>query len=83
MTNNIQFSFRFIGGHLCDKDVQNLKNWSPEPGLMAQFHKYLTSQGEKDMSGLGERVRTRFPELFDVNKPENYKVISKRHTRGY
>lgn len=72
--DNIPFSFWFVGGHLCDKDLQNLKNWSPESDLMVQYSKYLTLQGEKDLSTLGERVRERFPELFDVNKPENYKV---------
>ncbi|XP_014471655.1 PREDICTED: multiple inositol polyphosphate phosphatase 1-like isoform X2 [Dinoponera quadriceps] len=62
--------------HLCDQDLQNLKNWSPDRGLIARNHKHLTSQGERDLSTLGERFRARYPELFDANKPENYKFRS-------
>lgn len=66
----------FSGGLLCDKDLQNLKNWKPAPGLDKKNKKYLTAQGERDLFSIGERLRTKFPELLVASASNKYKVMT-------
>lgn len=63
-------------GLLCDKDLQNLKNWELAPELDSKRSKQLTEQGERDLLSLGERLQAKFPELFVTNASVKYKFRS-------
>ncbi|OAD62582.1 Multiple inositol polyphosphate phosphatase 1 [Eufriesea mexicana] len=67
-------------GSLCQKDLEKLKSWKLNPDLSVEKWKYLTKQGEEDLSSLGERFKNYFPEIFqsssaDVSKTK-YKFRS-------
>jgi len=62
------------GGHLCDKQLKALKEWRPNSELRLKRGEHLSLQGRKDFLLIGRRLRTRFPQLFLEDAPENYKV---------
>ncbi|XP_012230386.2 multiple inositol polyphosphate phosphatase 1 isoform X1 [Linepithema humile] len=63
-------------GHLCEKDLENLKNWKPDPGLHPNRAKGLSSQGKKDLEMLGQRLKKEFPQLFGTCESHHCKFRS-------
>lgn len=54
--------------HLCEQDLQNLKEWKFIPGISDDTNGWLANQGKIDLNNIAIRTRTRFPELF-MNTP--------------
>lgn len=58
-------------GHLCNKDLENLKKWNPNEYLMIERAKVLAPQGVEDMRLLARRLQSSFPHLLQPNNNEN------------
>lgn len=50
-------------GDLCDKDLDNLRNWSLK--FTPDLGEVLTKQGEDDMRLMAQRFKNRYPSLFN------------------
>lgn len=59
---------------MCEKDLENLKNWKPDPGLIPEHSKGLSSQGKKDLEMLGQRLRKEFSQLLGACEAQKCKV---------
>lgn len=70
--------YLFLGGNLCNEDIKNLKKWAIDPSLTEHKQKYLTKQGIKDLTTLGERFKNYLPELFQADS-DKY-IVSYRNT---
>lgn len=66
-------------GHMCNRDLENLRRWQPDDYLSPQRAEVLTPQGVEDMKLLARRLQSNFPELLlpDANNitSANYKVF--------
>lgn len=64
-------------GHMCNRDLENLRRWKPDEYLSPQRAEVLTPQGVEDMKLLARRLQSNFPELLQPNvssiTPANYK----------
>lgn len=64
-------------GHMCNRDLENLRRWQPDDYLSPQRAEVLTPQGVEDMKLLARRLQSNFPELLlpDANNitSANYK----------
>ena len=60
---------------LCEKDLKNLRVWSPAKNLKNRKN-YLTEQGEKDLRSLGMRFRDYFPQLL---QPDSADALTKKY----
>lgn len=64
-------------GHMCNRDLENLRRWQPNEYLTPQRAEVLTPQGVEDMRLLARRLQSNFPELLQPNveyiTPANYK----------
>ncbi|XP_043785464.1 multiple inositol polyphosphate phosphatase 1-like [Apis laboriosa] len=58
-------------GHMCNKDLENLKKWKQNDYLMIQRAKVLAPQGVEDMRLLARRLQSTFPHLLQSNNNEN------------
>lgn len=82
--NNPHFPIFFpTGGHMCNKDLENLKKWKPNEYLMIERAKVLAPQGVEDMRLLARRLQSSFPHLLQPTNNENiteqdYVVRNKR-----
>lgn len=65
-------------GRLCQKDLQNLKNWTYV--LSPQYEDRLSTQGKDDLRLLGQRIRSQYPSIFDTYSSDKY-VVSKYYFR--
>lgn len=67
-----------LDGTLCQKDLEKLRTWKLDPNLQKNKTKFLTKQGQIDLTSLGERFKNYFPELLQSNPvdtlDEKYKV---------
>ena len=68
---------KYGNGSLCQKDLEKLKTWKLDPNLKKHRSKYLTIQGEKDLSSLGARFKDYFPELLQSYPVDTLKQIYK------
>ncbi|XP_076234687.1 multiple inositol polyphosphate phosphatase 1 [Calliopsis andreniformis] len=63
-------------GHLCERDLENLKRWKPDAYLAMERAEVLTPQGVEDMKLLARRLQSNFPQLLQASSenmtPENY-----------
>lgn len=63
-------------GHMCDRDLENLKRWKPDAYLVIERAEVLTPQGVEDMRLLARRLQSNFPQLLQPTSeeitPENY-----------
>lgn len=67
--NNPHFSIFFLtDGHMCNKDLENLKKWKQNDYLMIQRAKVLAPQGVEDMRLLARRLQSSFPHLLQSNE---------------
>lgn len=62
-------------GSLCRKDLERLKSWKLDSNVNKHNKKYLTEQGEEDLSQLGRRFKYYFPDLLQFY-PDKYKFRS-------
>lgn len=75
------FSSFFVAseGHMCNRDLDNLRRWQPDDYLSPQRAEVLTPQGVEDMKLLARRLQSNFPELLLPNANNitsaNYKVF--------
>ncbi|CAL1678426.1 unnamed protein product [Lasius platythorax] len=64
-------------GHMCNRDLENLRKWQPDDYLTPRRAEVLTPQGVEDMKLLARRLQSNFPELLLPNSnnitPANYK----------
>ncbi|XP_011630636.1 multiple inositol polyphosphate phosphatase 1-like isoform X2 [Pogonomyrmex barbatus] len=64
-------------GHMCNRDLDNLRRWHPDDYLSPQRAEVLTPQGVEDMKLLARRLQSNFPELLQPSAnnitPANYK----------
>ncbi|EZA54626.1 Multiple inositol polyphosphate phosphatase [Ooceraea biroi] len=51
-------------GHMCNRDLENLRRWRPDEYLAPQRAEVLTPQGVEDMRLLARRLQSNFPELL-------------------
>ncbi|XP_015111808.1 multiple inositol polyphosphate phosphatase 1 [Diachasma alloeum] len=51
-------------GRLCNEDLDNLRNWSPNANMTTQMAKELTPQGMTESKLLAGQIRVAFPQLF-------------------
>ncbi|KAK1130113.1 hypothetical protein K0M31_019797 [Melipona bicolor] len=51
-------------GHMCNRDLENLKRWKPDEYLAIQRAEVLTPQGVEDMKLLARRLQSNFPQLL-------------------
>ncbi|XP_018052894.1 PREDICTED: multiple inositol polyphosphate phosphatase 1-like [Atta colombica] len=51
-------------GHMCNRDLDNLRRWRPDEYLSPQRAEVLTPQGVEDMKLLARRLQSNFPELL-------------------
>lgn len=54
-------------GHMCSRDLDNLRRWKPDEYLSPQRAEVLTPQGVEDMKLLARRLQSNFPELLQPN----------------
>ncbi|KAH0950688.1 hypothetical protein HN011_001250 [Eciton burchellii] len=54
-------------GHMCNRDLDNLKRWKPDEYLASERAEVLTPQGVEDMRLLARRLQSNFPELLLPN----------------
>ncbi|XP_076292220.1 multiple inositol polyphosphate phosphatase 1-like isoform X1 [Lasioglossum baleicum] len=54
-------------GHLCDRDLENLKRWKPDDYLVIERAEVLTPQGVEDMRLLARRLQSNFPHLLQTS----------------
>ncbi|KYN12703.1 Multiple inositol polyphosphate phosphatase 1 [Trachymyrmex cornetzi] len=54
-------------GHMCNRDLDNLRRWRPDEYLLPQRAEILTPQGVEDMKLLARRLQSNFPELLQPN----------------
>lgn len=54
-------------GHMCNRDLENLRRWQPDDYLSPQRAEVLTPQGVEDMKLLARRLQSNFPELLLPN----------------
>ncbi|XP_071565905.1 multiple inositol polyphosphate phosphatase 1-like isoform X2 [Temnothorax nylanderi] len=54
-------------GHMCNRDLENLRRWKPDEYLSSQRAEVLTPQGVEDMKLLARRLQSNFPELLLPN----------------
>ncbi|XP_015439149.1 PREDICTED: multiple inositol polyphosphate phosphatase 1-like [Dufourea novaeangliae] len=63
-------------GHMCDRDLENLKRWKPSEYLLPARAEVLTPQGVEDMRLLARRLQSNFPQLLPPTSrnitPEQY-----------
>ncbi|XP_033335973.2 multiple inositol polyphosphate phosphatase 1 [Megalopta genalis] len=61
-------------GHLCDRDLENLKRWKPNDYLVVGRAEVLTPQGVEDMKLLAGRLQSNYPHLLQPESvvPESY-----------
>ncbi|KAK9307432.1 hypothetical protein QLX08_002243 [Tetragonisca angustula] len=63
-------------GHMCNRDLENLKRWKPDEYLAIQRAEVLTPQGVEDMKLLAGRLQRNFPQLLHSSSEhitaENY-----------
>ncbi|XP_053996566.1 multiple inositol polyphosphate phosphatase 1-like [Hylaeus anthracinus] len=62
-------------GHMCDRDLENLKRWKSDAYLEMERAEILTPQGVEDMRLLARRLQSNFPHLLQPNgniTPEDY-----------
>ncbi|CAK9816946.1 Multiple inositol polyphosphate phosphatase 1 [Anthophora quadrimaculata] len=52
-------------GHMCNRDLENLKRWKPNAYLVIQRAEVLTPQGVEDMKLLARRLQSNFPQLLN------------------
>ncbi|KOC61016.1 Multiple inositol polyphosphate phosphatase 1 [Habropoda laboriosa] len=72
-------------GHMCNRDLENLKRWTPSSYLRIERAEVLTPQGVEDMRLLGRRLHSNFPELLSsrvVNLTEDKYVMKTTHIRN-
>ncbi|XP_043251375.1 multiple inositol polyphosphate phosphatase 1-like [Colletes gigas] len=75
-------------GHICDRDLENLKRWKTDAYLVMERAEVLTPQGVEDMKLLARRLHSHFPQLLQQSSenitPENYvfKTIDGRDSMG-
>lgn len=60
-------------GHMCNRDLENLRRWKPDVYLMPQHAEVLTPQGVEDMKLLARRLQSNFPELL---RSDNISITS-------
>lgn len=66
------FPFSFpTDGHMCNKDLDNLKKWKPREYIVFERAKVLAPQGVEDMRLLARRLQSSFPHLLQPNSNEN------------
>ncbi|XP_011157192.1 multiple inositol polyphosphate phosphatase 1 isoform X2 [Solenopsis invicta] len=63
-------------GHLCGRDLDNLKKWKLDDYLLPQRAEVLTPQGVEDMKLLARRLQSNFPELL---LPNIYNITSSNY----
>ncbi|XP_025156959.1 multiple inositol polyphosphate phosphatase 1 isoform X1 [Harpegnathos saltator] len=73
-------------GHMCNRDLDNLKRWQPDEYLKPHRAEALTPQGVEDMKLLARRLQSNFPELlqpFTSNiSSSNYKFRANEAQRS-
>ncbi|XP_066585295.1 multiple inositol polyphosphate phosphatase 1-like [Prorops nasuta] len=74
MSNLSSFRDKILENHyvhkiarLCEKDLNNLKNWNLYPGLKVEDAKLLTMKGKEDEEYFARRLKFNFPELLLAN----------------
>ena len=71
----ILFMFLNSLGGLCDEELELLKSWEPDEELEPSKQKWLVTQGELELFGIGSRFKRSFPEAFPaLYDPETFKV---------
>ncbi len=50
-------------GTLCEEDLSLLRSWSINMTASQEYE--LTESGARELAGLGDRFRKRFPDIFD------------------
>lgn len=68
---------------MCEKDLENLKNWKPDSGLHPGSVKGLSPQGKKDLETMGQRFKKEFPQLFNTCESQNCKVSNLEEHKVY
>lgn len=56
----------FLGGELCSKDLDSLKQWTYKWNKVMNGE--LTNQGKLDMSSLAKRLKQTFNQLLSADK---------------
>lgn len=51
---------------MCNEDLDNLRNWSPDPNMKEENAKKLSSQGTEDVKLFARRLRSDFHELLQA-----------------
>lgn len=68
-----------IDGRLCNEDLDNLRNWSPNTNMTVEMAKRVTPQGLTESRLLARQIRDAFPALFSANQggmsAQDYVVI--------
>ncbi|XP_058795150.1 multiple inositol polyphosphate phosphatase 1-like isoform X2 [Phymastichus coffea] len=61
-------------GHLCARDLDELRDWQLDPGLATENADALAMQGESQMRELAGRLKRAFGDLLDARsaKPEDF-----------
>lgn len=63
-------------GHMCERDLENLKRWKPNAYFVMERAEVLTPQGVEDMKLFARRLQSNFPQLLQARSenttPENY-----------
>lgn len=57
---------------MCEADLKNILQWYP--GVDKSMAYQLAPQGREDLKALGERLRARFPDLFEGQNEDNFEV---------
>lgn len=57
-------------GHMCNRDLENLKRWKPDAYLAMERAEVLTPQGVEDMRLLARRLQSNFPQLLQPSSDE-------------
>ncbi|XP_012536739.1 multiple inositol polyphosphate phosphatase 1 isoform X2 [Monomorium pharaonis] len=60
-------------GHMCNRDLENLRRWKLDDYLLPQRAEILTPQGVEDMKLLARRLQSNFPELL---LPDRHNITS-------
>ena len=67
-------------GGLCDSELELLKSWKPDGALEPSKQKWLVTQGELELYGIGSRFKQSFPQAFPSQyDPEAFKVCVTFH----
>lgn len=61
-------------GELCDKDLENIKNWTID--IDPALEEKLAPSGKEEMHDIGQRYKARLPGLLDRTYQEGDYVVS-------